>query len=133
MRRPCLSAVEECYRGSGVRVFRLNVGAVVAALHDRARRLIAERPEVLEVRLFGSLTAGTAGPGSDADILVVLQSAADSFVVRVADYARYFTAVGIGCDVFPYTASEIASLRRDGNGFAETAWRQSQVLAARGV
>jgi hypothetical protein len=55
MPRRSLSAVEECYRDRQVRVFRLERDTILRELESRARRLLAERPEVLEVRLFGSL------------------------------------------------------------------------------
>jgi len=54
-------------------VFRLNRQAVVAALEEWARLLVHDRPDVVEVRLFGSLAAGNAAPGSD-----VSPAAADS-------------------------------------------------------
>src|SRR5688572_14403027 len=85
MRRRSLSAVEEYYRGRQVRVFRLKREAILPELENRARRLLAERPEVLEVRLFGSLIKGNAGPGSDADILIVLSESEKSFLDRIAD------------------------------------------------
>lgn len=128
-----MSVVEECYRGSQVRVFRLNREAAIAALRDGARVLLAERPEVLEVRLFGSLRKGQAGPGSDADVLIILEGSAKSFIDRIPDYARYLSVSGLGCDVFPYTQAELARLRRERNAFAETAWSEGELLASRGA
>lgn len=126
-----MRAVEECYRGRQVRVFRLNRDAVLERLEACARTLVDERPEVLQVRLFGSLARGTAGPGSDADILIVLRDSTRPFLDRIADYARYLTGAGLGCDLFPYTVAELERLRHEGRGFAETAWTTSRLLAAR--
>jgi predicted nucleotidyltransferase len=109
----------------------LNRDAVLAALETRAQRILEERPEVLEIRLFGSLVKGNAGPGSDADVLVVLHDTPKSFPDRIPDYASYLAGTGIGCDVFPYTRTELARLRGQGNRFAETAWKESRLLASR--
>lgn len=126
-----MSAVEECYRGSQVRVFRLKREAILPALENRAQRLLAERPEVLEIRLFGSLVKGNAGPGSDADILIVLSESEKPFLDRIPDYARFLAGIGVGCDVFPYTQAELARLRGEESHFAEAVLRESRVLAVR--
>lgn len=126
-----MSAVEECYRGSQVRVFRLNRPALLAGLKERAAALMRARPEVIEVRLFGSLATDRAGPGSDADLLIVLRDSAIPFIHRIPDYARFMTGAGVGCDVFPYTKAELARLREEHDPFTGAAWEQSVVLASR--
>jgi predicted nucleotidyltransferase len=126
-----LSGVAESYRGRHVRVFRLDREAVVGALVGAAQRLVAARPEVLEVRLFGSLARGDAVPGSDADLLIVLEASDTPFLDRVAEYLCFFTGVGIGCDVLPYTRVELARLRRERAAFAERLWAESRMLATR--
>ncbi len=131
MRKQSLSAVEECYRGKHVRVFRLRRDALLAALEKRARSLLDERPEVLQLRLFGSLVTGRAGPGSDADVLIVLSESEKPFLDRIPDYARFLAGIGVGCDLFPYTQAELADLRRQRSRFIDDAWRDSRVLASR--
>ena len=126
-----MSAVEECYRGEKVRVFRLDRGAIVDDLRVRARKLIDDRSDVLEVRLFGSLARGDATPGSDADIIVVLGASNEPFLERVASFCAALTGTGIGCDVLPYTVAELADLRQAGNSFLERAWAESVPLAVR--
>jgi hypothetical protein len=84
MRRQSLSAVEECYRGSAVRVFRLRRDTLLADLEKRSRRLLDDRPEVVEIRLFGSLVTGQAGPGSDADIRRMLE------ILRIASRSLHY-------------------------------------------
>lgn len=104
-----MRGVEECYRGKHVRVFRRDQAATVERLRRAATRMIAERDDVLEVRLFGSLARGDAGPASDADLLIVVREGAPPFLERSPSLARYFEGAGIGCDVFVYTESEVAS------------------------
>ncbi|HWP99491.1 MAG TPA: molybdopterin-binding protein, partial [Vicinamibacterales bacterium] len=103
-----MSGVEECYRGSRVRVFRLDRDRVIAALRRRAERLVAERPEVLEVRLSGWLAHDRAVPGSDADILVLVRDGAPAFLDCAPALTPYFTGAGIGCDLSVYEEQEAA-------------------------
>lgn len=126
-----MHSVEERYRGRQVRVFRLNRDAILTALEAAARHLVAVRPEVREIRLFGSMVTGRAGPGSDADILIVLTESRVPFLDRIPEYARLLEGAGIGSDIFPYTEAELARLHREGSHFVNTAWRQSRLLAAR--
>lgn len=131
MRRPSLQSVDECYRGRNVRVFRLDQGAVVQRLRTRAGELLAARPDVVAVRLFGSLARGEGHPGSDADLFVVLRDGAPPFLERIPDLARHFGGVGVGCDVIAYTETEAATLRRDGDAFAHVVFDEGISLAQR--
>jgi predicted nucleotidyltransferase len=128
MRRLCSVSVETCYRGSNVRVFRLDRVGVIARLRERARELASRRPDVLEVRLFGSLSRGQGHPGSDADLFVVLRDGAPPFLERIPDLARAFTGIGIGCDIVPYTESERAALAARHDAFARAVLDESILL-----
>jgi hypothetical protein len=123
-----LKSVVECYRGSKVRVFRLDREAIVTRLRARAERLLAEESSVMEIRLFGSLARGDAHPGSDADLFVVVQDGAGPFRDRIPAIARRFTGVGVGCDVLVYTERERAQLT---GRFARAVSGESILLASR--
>jgi predicted nucleotidyltransferase len=114
-----------------VRVFRLDHRAVLARLEEGARRLLAEHPQASEVWLFGSLARGEAGPGSDADLLVVLESSALPFLERSAILARHFEGAGVGCDVLAYTRAELESLRREGALLPRRVEAEGRALAHR--
>jgi predicted nucleotidyltransferase len=133
MRRRFLRSVEECYRGRSVRVFRLDRDGVVARLRERARVLLEREPNVVEVRLFGSLARGDAHPGSDADLFVVVCDGAAPFLDRIPNLARYFGGVGVGCDVIAYTESERAALAERHDAFARAVLDEGVVLARRPV
>lgn len=126
-----MRSVEECYRGKTVRVFRLDRAGTLVRLTEAARRIVEERPEVTEVRLFGSLARGDARPGSDADLLIVVRGPAPPFLERPTALAPCFGGVGIGCDLFVYTDSELDGLRRDGNPLVRSAETEGLVLASR--
>jgi predicted nucleotidyltransferase len=129
MRRRFLRSVEECYRGRSVRVFRLDRDGVVARLRERARALLESEPDVVEVRLFGSLARGNAHPGSDADLFILVRDGAGPFLDRIPNLARYFGGVGIGCDVIAYTESECAALAEGHEAFARAVFDDGVVLA----
>ena len=61
--------------------------------------LVAKRPDVTRVVLFGSVARGDAVPGSDVDLLIVLTSADKPFLNRMAEFMPDRFPVGI--DVFP--------------------------------
>jgi predicted nucleotidyltransferase len=132
MRRWCLKSVEECYRGRNVRVFRLDREGVIARLRERARDLLEQRVDVVEVRLFGSLARGEAHPGSDADLFIVLRDGAGSFLDRLTPLARMFEGVGVGCDVIAFTESEARALRTRDDAFSRAVLHEGLILATQG-
>jgi predicted nucleotidyltransferase len=95
--------------------------------------LLQQRSDVLEVRLFGSLARGAARPGSDADLFIVVRDGAPPFLDRIAEFARYFTGVGIGCDLIAYTESECRMLAERHDAFARAVLDEGIPLARRDV
>lgn len=126
MPKKSFRSVEERYRSGSVRVFALDREGVLARLRERARALVKADASVIEVRLFGSLARRDAGPGSDADLLILVDRSTASPLERVAAYARAFEGVGIGCDLVVHTLEEQRQL-------AERRSRFSQVVAAEGM
>ena len=126
-----MQSVETCYRGSNVRVFRLDREGVLARLRERARTLLERDPAVLEVRLFGSLARGEGRPGSDADLFIVVRDGAQPFLERIPNLARHFSGIGIGCDVIAYTQSEYAALTARRDAFARAVIEEGRTLARR--
>ena len=76
---------------SSVRVRYLDRDAVLASLRELATRLGAERPEIQEIRLFGSLARGQRNPFADADLLIVLD--ASDLPIRDGNISRKHAAV----------------------------------------
>ena len=59
-----------------------------------------------KIYLHGSLANGTAGPGSDLDLVVVVDTSTLSFYERAAIAYRALANVGVPVDVQVYTQSE---------------------------
>ena len=126
-----MKSVEECYRGRNVRIFRLDLAGVLARLRERARDVLDRCPDVVEVRLFGSLARGDGHPGSDADLFIILHDGAGPFLERLAPLVRMFGGVGVGCDVIAFTESEARASRTRGDGFSRAVFDEGLVLATR--
>ena len=107
-------------RSSGsCRVVYLDRELAVQILRELAERLVRTHPEVLEVRLFGSLAEGTAVPGSDADLLIVLRDHPQPrWFDRIPQYASAFDEIDLPVEIFPYTLAELAQLESNRPDFA---------------
>ncbi|MBI2849953.1 MAG: nucleotidyltransferase domain-containing protein [Chloroflexi bacterium] len=112
-----------------VEVFWLDRKATIQAVKRAARRLASARPEIKRIVLFGSLARGDAVPGSDADLLIVLDGSRRRFLDRIPLY--YPSGVPIGVDVFAYTEEELARMVEDNNPFIKQALAEGMVIFQR--
>ncbi len=84
-----------------------------------------QRPEVLAVVLFGSLARGRFVPGSDIDLLLILEHSPLPFPDRLPHYLP--ADVPLDVQVFPYTWEEV----RRGHPLAWEALTTGRLLWAR--
>lgn len=89
-----------------VRVFWLDREEAIRRLRDAAGRLLDAHPEVLGVYLFGSLAEDRAVPGSDADVLVMLERSDERWFDRPLRYLPTFDDVEMPVELFCYTPEE---------------------------
>lgn len=108
---------------ASVKIFWLDSRKTIEELTAAVRQMNAERPEIEEVWLFGSLARGEATPGSDADLLVILSSSAEHFLDRIPRYL--LTGLSLGVDVFPYTRAEFERTLAQGNLFLKQIIREA--------
>ena len=80
------------------------------AIHEMARRLIRDFDPDLIV-LFGSYARGTAGPDSDADLLVVMP-VRGSRRLKAVEMERALAGVGLPKDLVLVTPEEMERDRR---------------------
>ncbi len=102
-----------------MKLFWLSLDEVKGRLIIAARKLAQRHSEIAEVWLFGSLARGQAVPGSDADVLLVLQDCDLPFLERASHYQLEFC--GLGVDLFAYTRKELAQMEGAGHQFLEKA------------
>lgn len=97
----------------------------------RLRQIAAQmclRPEVAEVRLFGSLARGDQTGTSDADILIVLQrQSKPDYTQQVRSYSRYFD-LPIGVDLLLLTQAEITCRLQENEAWMQRVWQESLLL-----
>ncbi len=124
-RQNVLSLIQEkCF--NSVRIFWLDRAKAIEVLRAKAREYVNANKNVLKVVLFGSLAEGRALPGSDADILILLETSQQDFLSRMDGPLNIFSGLGIGIEVFPYTCTEAAGIP-----LVRKALEQGLVLAAR--
>jgi predicted nucleotidyltransferase len=114
---------------TSVRVRSLDREAALAALRALAVRLGGERPEIAEIRLFGSLARGTRNPYADADVLVVIDATDVPFRDRLPRYKPLGSPVPM--DLTVCTREELERELADGNRFVTRMVEESIVLYAR--
>lgn len=114
---------------SSVRVRYLDRDAVVASLRGLAERLGAERPEIMEIRLFGSLARGSRNPRADADLLIVLDASDIPFRDRLPVYKPRGSPVPM--DLTVCTREELQREVTAGNRFIRRILDESVVLYGR--
>ncbi len=105
---------------------------VLRALRETVLGLPGTHPEIESVVLFGSLARGEAVPGSDADLLLVLEGCDLPWMERLVRYAVSPVA-GVAVEVFPYTRAEVERMKAEGNWFIRRALREGVVLFQRGA
>lgn len=100
--------------------------AVWDALRELAANIPAAHPEVRRIIVFGSVARNRAVPGSDIDLILVLDSSDERFLDRIPRY----TVLGLPAPVqaFPYTTEEIERMTADGNQFIRRALAEGIVL-----
>jgi uncharacterized protein len=89
-----------------VRVFWLDRAEALQRLRHGAERLLVARPDVRSVHVFGSLAEDRAVPGSDADLLVLLDRSDERWIDRPLGFLPFFDDVGLPVEVFCYTREE---------------------------
>ncbi|MEM2958231.1 MAG: nucleotidyltransferase domain-containing protein [Candidatus Jordarchaeaceae archaeon] len=65
-----------------------------------------ENKNVVKIVLFGSLAERRAVPGSDADILIILEGDDRKFMDRIEEWVEKFQ-IDFPVEVFPYTLEEL--------------------------
>jgi 5-formyltetrahydrofolate cyclo-ligase len=117
-------------RSSGtVRVFSVDRDRVREALAALVRERFAPDANVVAVHLFGSFSRGDAAPGSDVDLLVVLDRDERPPHERIPDYLP--GAFPVGVDVIPWTRTELEARLARGDRLARTILAEGQVLLDR--
>jgi uncharacterized protein len=96
-----------------------------AKIHRLVAALRAYQPECIYI--FGSWALGEADELSDIDLVVIKRTSAP-FFDRLREVARLLPDEIGGIDILVYTPEEFATMRRQGNAFAEMIAEEAQVV-----
>ncbi|MBA7555901.1 hypothetical protein ES705_48593 [subsurface metagenome] len=91
---------------NSVKVFWLEHEQLVEEIHKVARGIGKEDENILKIILFGSLAERRGVPGSDADILIILESDDKPFMDRIAEWSERFS-IDFPVEIFPYAEKEL--------------------------
>jgi len=83
----------------------VDASAVRDAADRYAAQLLASRPDIDEIVVFGSFENGSWAPGSDLDVMIVLSAADGPVRDRIA--ALLPERFPVPVDLFPFTREEL--------------------------
>jgi len=108
-----------------VKLISLKRDELLSRLRRIVARLKTERPEVVDVRLFGSLARGDYTGTSDVDLLILLHSTQDNDPhQRALTYIPFFE-IDRGVDLLVYTKAELNRRLDDQDHFITRIWEES--------
>jgi predicted nucleotidyltransferase len=113
-----------------VKIFSLDRAAIREALERHIDTRYRPDPNVVAVHLFGSFARGRAVPGSDVDLLVVLERDPRPPRDRIPDHLPGGFPVGV--DVIVWTRAEMEERLARRDRLARTILTEGEVLFDRG-
>jgi uncharacterized protein len=94
-----------------VKVTFTNREQILKALKNLIQEWTQQHPELEQVILFGSFARGDYFPGSDVDVLLILEKSDQPVLNRIREFLPTHFPVDI--DIFPYTRDEIQRIITD--------------------
>jgi len=85
---------------------------VLRSLHEWVAEVTSHHREIVRIGYFGSYARGDWGVGSDLDLVVIVESSAQPFVMRPAAFDT--TRLPVPVDLLIYTTAEWQSLSDQG-------------------
>jgi predicted nucleotidyltransferase len=109
-----------------VKVTFTNKDQILKALEDLIEEWTRKYPEIEQVILFGSFARGDYFPGSDVDVLILLNTSNKPFLNRIVEFLPRSFPVDI--DVFPYTLEEFHYMANDPYSIVTRAVTEGKLL-----
>jgi uncharacterized protein len=104
-------------------------GTVLDAAHEWCARIAANHPEVLRIGCFGSYARGSAGVGSDLDLVMVVTRSDRPFPERPLDYDTL--SLPVPTELLIYTVAEWNKLANEPSRFSRTLREETRWLLDR--
>jgi uncharacterized protein len=94
-----------------VKVTFTNREQILKALEDLIQQWTQRHPELEQVILFGSFARGDYFPGSDVDMLLILEKSDQPFLSRMVKFLPAHFLIDI--DIFPYARDEFERIIKE--------------------
>jgi uncharacterized protein len=112
-----------------VKIISLNKDELLAHQRECIEILMAERDEVVQVRLLGSLARGDYTGISDVDLLIITKEDPEKAPhKRILRYLPYFTLTR-GVDILVLTEGEVEDRLASSDRFLNRVWDESTPLS----
>lgn len=113
---------------NSVKIISLDRNRLLSRLRAIAKQVCAERLEVADVRVFGSIARGDHVRTNDVDVLILLYAdERGDPIEQVCSFYPYFD-LSIGVDLLVYTQEQLAHRLHFGDMFVKQMWQESQSL-----
>ena len=110
-----------------VKFISINKQKLLPKLKKIASIIKRKNPEVIDVRLFGSIAKNEDIGTSDIDIVIILNNSEENLFQRILKYKKYLD-LPIPVDVLVYTEDEIEKMIKEKNFFIKTILEESRSL-----
>jgi predicted nucleotidyltransferase len=101
--------------------------ALLRAELERISAILAGRPDIMRVVVFGSLARGRVHRRSDLDLIIV-QRTSKRFLERLDEMYRLLLP-RVACDILVYSPEEFARMQKE-SSFVARAVREGRVIHA---
>ena len=119
-----MPAMQQKKLSSSVKVRYLNGPEIIKKLRSVAKDICRKNDNISGIYLFGSLSKNIYAPGSDADILIILNQDNRRIIDRISEFLKFFLNSNIAVDIFPYTRDELQGMLSCKNSFVMQAWKE---------
>ena len=102
---------------------------VFAAVRAWAASVMAARPDVVDIGIFGAYARGDWGVGSDVDVVIVVDDPAGAYLTRGLAFDT--TGLPVACDLIVYSVAEWEERRGRADRFATTLAAETIWVASR--
>jgi predicted nucleotidyltransferase len=109
-----------------VKVTFTNREQILKALKNLIQEWTQKHPELEQVILFGSFARGDYFPGSDVDVLLILEKSDQPLLNRIRKFLPSHFPVDV--DVFPYTRDEVQRMINDPHGLVGRALSEGKQM-----
>lgn len=113
---------------NSVQIESIDLDRVLQDLKGCAAAVGSEHSEVEACILYGSLIRGDYLPESDIDVLILVETAQETFLKRADTFRDFFLSLPMDVDLKVYTREEADDMIQQGNEYLLEALQEGKVL-----